>query len=265
MDVPPHPHSGLQTVSWLFAGEVEHRDSMGNVQLIRPGEMNLMTSGRGIAHSEVSVDGSAPLHGVQLWVALPGDDAAGPRAFTHLVAEPVELRDLGGAEVAGGGQVRVFLGELAGVRADVPAFSPLLGAEIVLEAGASVELPVDAGFEHGVLLDSAGPNNDGAVRVDSAELQPSQLAYVPPGRDRLRLAALGAHPARLLLLGGAPFDDALVMWWNFVGRTHEDIVQARADWQSQGDRFGQVPGYEGVRAWLPAPDLPPVRLKPRGR
>ena len=101
--------------------------------------------------------------------------------------------------------------------------------------------------------------------IDDAELQPSQLAYVPPGRDLLRLSALGDEPARLILLGGAPFEDPLVMWWNFVGRTHDDIVQARADWQAQGERFGRVPEYEGARSWLPAPELPPVKLLPRRR
>jgi hypothetical protein len=262
MDVAPHPHSGLQTVSWLFSGEVEHRDSMGNHQLIRPGELNLMTSGRGIVHSEVSVDGSAPLHGVQLWVALPDDDAAGPRGFAHLVTEEVALGDLADAEVTGSGVVRVFLGELAGVRADVPAFTPLVGAELTLESDATLELPVDAAFEHGVLVDA------GVLRLDddaqsNTELAPSQLGYAPPGRESLRLTALGNEPARLILLGGAPFQEDIVMWWNFVGRTHDDIVEARRDWQAQTDRFGEVTGYEGERAWLPAPELPPVRLMPR--
>lgn len=269
MDVPPHPHSGLQTVSWLFSGEVEHRDSMGNHQLIRPGEINLMTSGRGIAHSEVSVAGSAPLRGVQLWVALPADDAAGPRGFAHLVTEEVALGDLAGAEVTGAGRVRVFLGEVVGVRADVPAFTPLLGAELTLEPGATVELPVDAAFEYGVLLDAGAlavghGALDAAALVQSA-LAPSQFAYVSPGRDSLRLTALGDEPARLILLGGAPLEQDIVMWWNFVGRTHEDIVEARCEWQEQTDRFGKVIGYEGERAWLPAPELPPVRLLPRRR
>ena len=166
MDVRPHPHSGLQTVSWLSRRGGARED--GNHQRIRPGEMNLMTSGRGIAHSEVSVAGSAPLHGVQLWVALPADDAAGPRGFAHLVTEEVALGDLDDAEVTGAGRVRVFLGELAGVRADVPAFTPLLGAELTLEPGATVELPVDAAFEHGVLLDA------GALAMSGVALRPAR-------------------------------------------------------------------------------------------
>ena len=204
MDVPPHPHSGLQTVSWLFSGEVEHRDSMGNHQLIRPGELNLMTSGRGIAHSEVSVAGSAPLHGVQLWVALPADDAAGPRGFAHLVTEEVALGDMDDAVVTGGGRVRVFLGELAGVRADVPAFTPLVGAELTLEPGATVELPVDAGFEHGVLLDAgalavAALARDARARPDRARAEPARLRaarprLAPPVRAGRRARA--PHPAR---------------------------------------------------------------------
>ena len=231
--------------------------------------MNFMTSGRGIAHSEVSAAGSAPLHGVQLWVALPADDAVGPRGFAHLVTEEVALGDMDDAVVAGGGRVRVFLGELADVRADVPAFTPIVGAELTLEPGSTVELPVDAGFEHGVLLDAGALAVGGAGSAggapDQTVLEPSQLAYVPPGRDSLRLSALGDEPSRLILLGGAPFMDPLVMWWNFVGRTHDDIVGARRDWQEQSDRFGKVSGYSGEREWLPAPELPPVRLMSRSR
>jgi quercetin 2,3-dioxygenase len=131
MDVPPHPHTGLQTVSWLFHGEIEHRDSAGVHQLVRPGELNLMTAGAGICHSEVSTASTTILHGVQLWVALPDSGRNTARDFDHFVPEPVSLD---------GATVRVFLGELGGERSPVHTFTPLLGAQVDLAAGARVEL-----------------------------------------------------------------------------------------------------------------------------
>lgn len=259
MDVPPHPHTGLQTVSWLFSGEVEHRDSMGTHALIRPGEMNLMTSGHGITHSEVSTAKSETLHGVQLWVVLPKDDAAGPRAFQSHATEPVAWADAPRADAEGGGEVRVLLGDVAGVNSPVPTYSPLVGAEISLEAGASVEFEVSAGFEHGVLVDQ------GPVEVEGTLVQPHDLGYVAEGRESLRLKAAGDRPVRVMLLGGEPIDDEIVMWWNFVARSHEEIVRAREQWQAQSERFGTVSGYEGDMAWLPAPALPDVRLRGRRR
>lgn len=128
MDVPPHPHTGLQTVSWLFSGEVEHRDSAEVYAAIRPGELNLMTAGAGICHSEVSVDSGTVLHGVQLWVALPASDRNTARGFAHHTPAPLSLP---------GAEARVFLGELAGTRSPVPTFTPLLGAQIDLDANAT--------------------------------------------------------------------------------------------------------------------------------
>lgn len=259
MDVPPHPHTGLQTVSWLFSGEVEHRDSMGTHALIRPGEMNLMTSGDGIAHSEVSTAGSSLLHGVQLWVALPAADAHCARGFQSYATEAVDWADAPLATATGGGQVRVFLGDVAGVTSPVPTFSPLLGAEVTLDPGASVEWAINPAFEHGILVDQ------GPVEVAGTVVHPHDLAYVARGRDSLMLSSPPDAPARVIVLGGEPLQDEIVMWWNFVGRSHEDIVSARDQWQAQDDRFGAVAGYEGAVAWLPAPELPNARLKSRRR
>ncbi|MFM9494056.1 pirin family protein [Streptomyces galilaeus] len=246
MDVAPHPHTGLQTVSWLFSGEIEHRDSLGTHALIRPGEMNLMTGGRGIAHSEVSTPATTVLHGVQLWVALPGEHRSTERDFQHHVPEPVRVD---------GAEIRVFLGELAGTVSPVRTFTPLLGAEIVLEPGASVALTVDTAFEHGLLVDS------GDVRLSGTLLRPAELGYVPTGAAALTLVNESRDPARTVLLGGPPFEEEIIMWWNFIGRSHEDIVRARADWEASSDRFGQVEGYPGSR--LPAPALPNAVLTPR--
>jgi redox-sensitive bicupin YhaK (pirin superfamily) len=245
MDVAPHPHTGLQTVSWLFTGEIEHRDSLGVHAFVRPGELNLMTGGRGIAHSEVSTASSTVLHGVQLWLALPDAHRDAPRNFQHHVPPTVTLD---------GAEVRVFLGSLAGSDSPVTTFSPLLGAEIILSAGATIELDVAREFEHGVLLDT------GDVTVEGTTLSPGDLGYTGTGRATLTLSTVSG--ARVVLLGGEPFGEEIVMWWNFVGRTHDEIVAYRDEWQAETDRFGRVEGYGGAR--LPAPPLPGGRLRPRG-
>ncbi|WP_435746689.1 pirin family protein [Nocardioides sp. SYSU DS0663] len=280
MVVPPHPHTGLQTVSWLFTGEVEHRDSAGNVATVRPGELNLMTAGRGISHSEVSTPTTSVLHGAQLWVALPDADRDADPGFAHHVPEPV---------TGEGWTARVFLGSLLGSTSPLPTYTPLLGAELLLDPGASLVLDVDPAFEHGVLVDA------GEVEVAGRAVAAAELGHVPPGHDRLELRAAD-RPTRLLLLGGEPFGEQIVMWWNFVGRTHEEVVAFREAWQEQvrdGDRSvhpddagglherpaqpqGVVargtdvrPGRFGVVAGqelppIPAPPLPHARLRSRG-
>ena len=249
MDVAPHPHTGLQTVSWLFSGEIEHRDSLGVHALVRPGEVNLMTGGHGICHSEVSTPGTTLLHGVQLWVALPEAHRHAPRNFEHHVPEPVALP---------GGVLRVFLGSLAGSTSPVATFTALLGAELVLDPGARVELSTDPAFEHGVLVDL------GEVALCGERLERAELGYLAPGRDRLVLENAGSGPARLVVLGGEPFGEEIVMWWNFVARSHEEIVAFREAWQRASDQFGQVEGYTGEVERLPAPTVPNARIKPRG-
>jgi hypothetical protein len=259
MVVPPHPHTGLQTVSWLFTGEIEHRDSHGVHAYVRPGELNLMTGGRGIAHSEVSTAETTTLHGVQLWVALPNTHREAPRNFQHHIPHPVDLP---------GASVRVFLGSLAGTSSPVHTFTPLLGAEITLEAHARLELEVDPAFEHGVLVDVGTVTLGGAgvdrTEVDSTGLDRTELGYLDTGIRSLTLANPTGEPARVILLGGEPFGEQIVMWWNFVGRSHEEIVAYRDAWQSESDRFGRVDGYEGALRRLPAPALPNARIRPRG-
>jgi redox-sensitive bicupin YhaK (pirin superfamily) len=245
MDVPPHPHTGLQTVSWLFSGEIEHRDSLGSHAFVRPGELNLMTGGHGISHSEVSTPGTTILHGVQLWVALPDEHRDAPRDFQHHVPAPVPLK---------GGSARVFLGTLAGDTSPVRTFTPLLGAELSVEPGATLSLDVDPDFEQGLLVDT------GDIRLNGTALEPAQMGYAAPGRAVLTVVNDGPRTARLVLLGGPPFGEEIVMWWNFICRSYEEIVQARDAWVS-GDRFGSVEGYDGDP--LPAPELPTVPLKPR--
>ncbi|GAA1062000.1 pirin family protein [Agromyces bracchium] len=265
MVVPPHPHTGLQTVSWLFEGEIEHRDSTGSHELVRPGGVNLMTAGRGISHSEVSTPSTTRLHGVQLWVALPDEARSVAPFFEHADTTPFRLGDA---------TVRVFVGELAGdgettdaAAAPVTVFSPLLGAQVDLPAGGSVDLALDPTFEHGILVD-VGPAFVEVPGADAAAEVPwSHLAHLERGHERVRLRA-DADPVRVVLLGGVPFGEELVMWWNFIGRSHDEIVEFRRRWQSDviarndaDGPFGTVGGYDGDP--LPAPELPTVRLKPR--
>ncbi|MET1132578.1 MAG: pirin family protein [Aeromicrobium sp.] len=252
MVVPPHPHTGLQTVSWLFTGEVEHRDSAGHHAMVRPGEVNLMTAGRGISHSEVSPASTTTLHGAQLWVALPDSARFVDPTFAHHAPSPV---------TGDGFEARVFLGSLLGDTSPVSTYTPLLGAEVLLQPGASLALDVDPTFEHGVLVDS------GALSVAGVETEQHDLAYVPPGRSTLELTSYD-EPVRLLLLGGPPFGEAIVMWWNIVARTHEEVVEWRAAWQDQIVDGRLADGWFGVpvgdeRPPIPAPPLPNARLRER--
>ncbi|WP_018335147.1 pirin family protein [Actinomycetospora chiangmaiensis] len=253
MDVAPHPHTGLATVSWLFTGEVEHRDSHGVHAIVRPGELNLMTGGHGVCHSEVSTPDTTVLHGAQLWLALPDAHRDTPRAFAHHAPDAVDLM---------GVTLRVFLGELAGVTSPVETFSPLLGAELLLEPHASVGLDLDPTFEHGVLVDT------GRLGVNGHPVAAAELAYLAPGRERLDLTNPGDEPARILLLGGTPFGEQIVMWWNFVGRSHDEIAAFRAAWEDDPEsRYGHVVGYvgrDGGTARLHAPALPNATIRPRG-
>lgn len=259
MDVPPHPHIGLQTVSWLFEGQIEHRDSVGSEQTVRPGELNLMTAGRGVSHSEQSPTARRPpvLHGVQLWTALPEINRHGAPLFEHITDLPVvELR---------GARITIIMGGLARVASPATVFSPLVCAQIDLEPNASIEIPVEPGFEHGVLVDS------GEIDLLGSRVAAPDLGYAPTGNPELVLTNATDAPARLMLIGGVPFEEDLLMWWNFIGRSHDEIVTARNDWMSSltrrasradpNSRFGRVAGYDG--APLPAPELPAVRLRPR--
>ena len=259
MHVPPHPHIGLQTVSWLFTGEVEHRDSTGVHAMVRPGEFNLMTGGRGISHSEISTPETDVLHGVQMWVALPAESKDVAPGFEHYVPPPVRGE---------GWEARVFVGSLLGDTSPVTTFTPLLGAEIRLDDDSSVVLDLDPDFEHGILLDS------GSLSVGDEDVAPGELLYLGTGHHRVTLNA--GRAVRLVVMGGPPFGEEVLMWWNFVGRTQEEVVAAREEWQAQlhrdsvivtdstevnPGRFGVVPDQHLPP--IPAPPMPQVRLRPR--
>ncbi len=257
MNVGAHPHTGLQTASWVFAGLIEHRDSGGVHGFIKPGELNLMTAGRGIAHSEYSMPVEAMLQGVQLWIALPDHARLIEPDFTHYVPEPV----LGDRFIA-----RVFLGSLLGSTSPVQTYTPLLGAQLDLDAPASLTIDIDPAFEHGLLVDRGSVRvSDGESELTAAE---GQLLVLPRGLRELTVAT--DTGARLVLLGGEPFEEPIVMWWNFIGRTHEEIVSWREQWAAEltgtaATRMFGLP-VDDVGVAEPVPDAPPLsmRLKARG-
>jgi quercetin 2,3-dioxygenase len=240
MDVAPHPHMGLQTVTWLLEGEVVHADSLGEEAVLRPGGVNVMTSGHAIAHAErTPADNSGRLNGVQLWTALPDRDRRGAPSFQHLPLVPVFEQH--------GGIVRVFSGGLDQAASPVQHFSALVGADLQVHRGQTLALPLRADFEYAILVLSG----DGLL--DGQPLRDRVLYYL--GMQRTH-AEFGSHSgARVLLVGGPPFPETILMWWNFVARTPEEIREARDDWES-GRRFGDVTAYKGQR--LRAPEL--VRL-----
>ena len=232
-------------MSWIIAGEVLHKDSLGNEQLIRPGALNLMTAGNGITHSEETPpENSGRLHGLQLWTALPAAERQGQAAFDHYPALPA----------AGFGACRalVLMGSLGEAHSPAAAYSPIVGAELSAECHGSAELPLEPTFEHALLL------IEGSAALEGEALLPDRLYYLGTGRERLALAVRAG--LRLLLIGGAPFGESILMWWNFVARTPEEIAQARSDWQEHR-RFGEVAAYAGER--LAAPEFV-GRLKPSG-
>jgi redox-sensitive bicupin YhaK (pirin superfamily) len=229
MDVRPHPHIGLATVTYLFEGEIVHRDSLGTVQAIRPGDINWMTAGRGIVHSERSPQSElvrgARLHGMQTWVALPVLQEEAEPAFTHTPATALPTSSRAGARIA------VLIGTAFGLRSPVVTPSPMLYA--ALELPASTRLALDAAAPERALYVAQG-----TIEVGGTEIGAGALAVLPAGAELV----LGARDtARVMLLGGAPLDGGgqRFMWWNFVSSRRERIEQAKADWAAQ--RMGLVP------------------------
>ncbi len=252
MSVAPHPHMGLQTVSWLVQGTVLHRDSIGSTALVEPGRVAVMNAGKGIAHSENSPEEHGPvLHGAQLWVALPESARHGDPSF--VLHEPAPIRDTAGL------RARVFVGRMGRTAATAQGVTPLLGVELSPESPQrrAGGVPLDPTYEH-LLVPLSG-----AVQVCGEDVQAGQAIYLGTDRDHLDMELTA--DARVLLLGGTPFEEEIVMWWNFVARSHEEVEQARLQWNTGGDpRFGEVSHYPGPER-LRAPELPNVRLRLRGR
>jgi redox-sensitive bicupin YhaK (pirin superfamily) len=233
LDVPPHPHIGLATVTYLFDGEILHRDSLGFRQPIRPGDLNWMTAGRGIVHSErtaaeVRARGST-LHGLQLWVALPRADEECAPAFVHHPGATLPELDRGGA------RLRVLLGEAWGARSPVRTLSPVLYADAAMPEGGAVEVP-DGNAERAAYV------VEGAIACGGCRAGPGRMLVFAEGA-RATLRADG--PARVVFVGGAPLDGARHILWNFVGSSRERLDRARRDWIE--GRFPVVPGDEVER------------------
>jgi redox-sensitive bicupin YhaK (pirin superfamily) len=253
MQVAPHPHIGLQTVSWLLHGEVHHMDSIGSDQLVRSGELGVMTAGRGIAHSEQSpATHAGDLHGVQLWVALPDEVRNIEPSWQHVV----ELPTLSNGAMS----ATVFMGELSDVKSPGNSYSPITGADIVLTGMGEDVIVLEPEFEYGVLV------MQGAVEIDGVTVGVGSFLYLGTGRHSLRFGPADGRPARMMLLGGEPFDEEIVMWWNFVARDTDEVLEAREQWMSSDARFGGpqvVAGYHDGPV-TPAPPMPVGRLKPSG-
>ncbi len=245
MKVGPHPHTGLQTFSWMIEGEILHRDSLGSVQMLRPGQVNLMTAGRGISHSEESQ--TERLHLAQLWIALPDATRQCPPAFEHFATLP-QLN-------LGCFSATVLAGVYGDVRSPVPTHTPLLGMDIASQGAAVTPLALDPTFEHGLMV------LEGAIELrlagEAFALAPGELLYLAPGLEDAELRC-GAN-ARLLLLGGPPFPESILLWWNFVGRSGEEVARYALDWNAERGDFGRVEGFDGPR--LVAPDASGLRLR----
>ncbi len=236
VDIGPHPHTGLHTVTWLTSGELLHRDSLGSEQPIRPGQLNLMTAGRGVSHSEESMGFTGDLHGIQLWVAQPETTRHGAPAFEHHAELPRVDLDAATATVL----VGTFGGTASSARAD----TDLVGVDLVLRGPGTYG--VDPAHEHALVV------LEGAVAVGGNDpVGPGNLLYVAPGHDELPLSPV--DDTRLLLLGGVPFESRILMWWNFVARTRDEVDEATAEWNAGSDRFGE-PGSALPR--IPAPGTP---------
>ncbi len=223
MEIGPHPHIGLQTVTWLLHGEALHSDSLGTEQLIRAGQLNLMTSGHGIAHAELGSKTGAL--GLQMWIALPEDTRHGGSAFEHHADLPTH--DLGT------GEATVILGNLDGTASPARTDTPLVGAELSLATGV-VEVAADTGFEYGLVP------IEGKVKINGAIVEPGYLGLIPAGGQTLHIEA-DQDNTRAMLIGGEPLGERIQMWWNFVARNREELTQAWRDWDTgETDRFAEV-------------------------
>jgi quercetin 2,3-dioxygenase len=244
LNIGPHPHIGLQTFSWMIEGKILHRDSLGYEQWIHPGQVNLMTAGRGISHAEESpADEAGRFQLAQLWIALPKSEANREPAFEHYPHLPVVER--------GGFRITVLAGTFGGERSPARVYSPMVGVDLAAPDSARADLALDPAFEYAALT------LEGEPVVDGAPLEAGTLLYLGSGRDSLALS--GNAASRMLLLGGEPFGEDILLWWNFVARTPGEMEAATRDWL-EGRRFGTVRGARG--APLVAPDPQGLKLRP---
>lgn len=238
LDVGPHPHIGLQTFTWMIEGTLMHTDSIGSKQLIRPKQVNLMTAGQGISHTEVAPEQETHMHAAQLWIALPDAKRNMPSRFDHYPELPVVSRD--------GGEFTVLVGEFLETRSPVEVHSPLLAVDLTAAETVRTRLQLNPAFEYGFMA------LEGTAHINQHELNEDNMVVLEPGLQDIEIEL--HQGARVLLLGGEPFESAILLWWNFVGRTQDELSEARDQWVNQDPRFGSIPDYNGPR--LEAPVLP---------
>ncbi|MEB3767246.1 pirin family protein [Acinetobacter sp. MD2] len=238
LDVGPHPHIGLQTFTWMIEGTLMHHDSIGSEQLIRPKQVNLMTAGHGISHTEVAPSDETKLHAAQLWIALPAHLRNMPPQFQHYPKLPTQLHD----------QLlfSILVGEFLGETSPVEVHSPLLAVDIHSTQNAITTLTLKPDFEYALLL------LEGSAKVNGQVLHMENMFVRPIGDQALQLEL--ADNSRVLLIGGEPFEKPVLLWWNLVGITEDELKQANQDWIDQHPRFGSIPSYSGAR--LTAPPFP---------
>jgi redox-sensitive bicupin YhaK (pirin superfamily) len=245
MVVASHPHTGLQTVTWPFAGQVHHHDTIGSSQVLRAGQLNLMTAGRGIAHSEKSLQIGTELHAAQLWLALPDNVRGIAPSFEHHADLP--KKEFGDASVT------LFIGEFAALVSPAQVFSPLVGAELRMPVDGKTQLPINPEWQHGLLV------AQGSVVANGQPVGLNELAYFDIGSSDLEITATEDFVG--LLLGGAPFEEKIIMWWNFIARSQEEIVSMREHWNLSHEDFGTL--VDQIGDWIRAPELPNVTLRVR--
>lgn len=238
LDVGPHPHIGLQTFTWMIEGTLMHTDSIGSKQLIRPKQVNLMTAGQGISHTEVAPEQETHMHAAQLWIALPDAKRNMPSRFDHYPELPVVSRD--------GVEFTVLVGEFLETRSPVEVHSPLLAVDLTAAETVRTRLQLNPAFEYGFMA------LEGTAHINQHELNEDNMVVLEPGLQDIEIEL--HQGARVLLLGGEPFESAILLWWNFVGRTQDELSEAREQWVNQDSRFGSIPDYNGPR--LEAPALP---------
>lgn len=241
LQVGPHPHTCLQTFTWMIAGRLLHRDSLGHEQLIRPGQVNLMTAGQGISHTEASLPGETELHATQLWIALPHEQRNMEPRFDHYP----ELPRL----AIGSLDITLLVGEFENHEAPTLRYSPLLGLDLCWSRENEQTLTLREDFEYGILP------LQGAIHVDGERFEEDELAYLGINRRAVRLRTEGE--GRALLIGGEPLKEKITIWWNFVGYSRAEIEQAQTDWEAHSERFGDIPKPNAPR--MDAPKLPWTR------
>ncbi|MCL6231164.1 pirin family protein [Acinetobacter amyesii] len=236
LDVGPHPHIGLQTFTWMIDGTMMHTDSLGTHQLIQPKQVNLMTAGYGISHTEVAPESETQMHAAQLWIALPDDKINMAPQFDHYPELPVVTQE--------GIELTVLVGEFLQTKSPVKVHSELLGVDLRSSESQSTVLPLNPKFEYGFMA------LEGTASINGHELNEDNMVVLEPGLTQVKIDLHAG--GRVLLLGGEPFESPILLWWNFVGRTQEELNIAREQWINQDERFGSIPDYDGPRLEAPA-------------